>query len=207
MDALEKAIRNALDHKIIIFCTAGDCGNIGGLEYPWTFNQHGIFRIGAATVDGQRYNRTGDRQVLTFIAPGLEIVMRNPGQEGTVPADFKEKTGSSIATALTAGLAALILSCFRIGAIHTEQEMQSSSHHAVGVADFMAVTQPEKMHAVMRLLTSERSGNEFLEVWRSFGQASQDLKAACHNGSIQGRSEPGIISDLARDLLTGPRIK
>jgi hypothetical protein len=53
------------------------------------------------------------------------------GGGGGLPAGFEERTGSSVATALAAGLAALVLHCVRLAAIQAEADGASSSSSAV----------------------------------------------------------------------------
>lgn len=103
---LREAIKLALDAGILLFCAAADTGAVTEVEYPWSYDQRRIFRIGAATADGRMWGPTGSPQNINFIVPGHRVVSRNPHREGALPADFKEQTGSSIATALAAGLAA-----------------------------------------------------------------------------------------------------
>lgn len=106
---LGEAIKKALENGILIFCAAGDAGNFSDEEYPYEFDRSRIIRIGAATDDGRPWERSGVTHNLDFIFPGCAVVSRNARLEGAVPGDFQEKKGSSVATALAAGLAASIL--------------------------------------------------------------------------------------------------
>jgi hypothetical protein len=53
------------------------------------------------------------------------------GGGGGLPAGFEERTGSSVATALAAGLAALVLHCVRLAAIQAEADGASPSSSSV----------------------------------------------------------------------------
>jgi hypothetical protein len=74
-----------------------------------------MFRIGAATVDGLAHPRVSDD--VDYILPGHNVL---PHINDLVGSDgpMTPMTGSSVATALAASLAALIIHCVRLGAIY-----------------------------------------------------------------------------------------
>lgn len=74
-----------------------------------------IFKIGAAKADGATYGWTGDSRSVDFILPGHNVELcKNDriAEEDDIP-----RSGSSVATAFAAGLAALLVHCVRLGAI------------------------------------------------------------------------------------------
>ncbi|KAL3424925.1 intracellular serine protease [Phlyctema vagabunda] len=200
---LRDAIKLALDANILIFCAAADTGAVTEVEYPWSYDQRRIFRVGAATADGRLWGPTGSLQYVNFIVPGHKVVSRNPHREGALPDDFKERTGSSISTALAAGLSALILHCVRLGAIHTELETRQgiSSSMAVKAVDFMRVKTHDNMNSVLKAIGLDEGQQKFIEVWKKFDVQTQNLKSANFEGSASG--ELGVIAKLARDFVSG----
>jgi hypothetical protein len=101
----------------LLFCSAPDIGHHKTNDY-YPFGCKSItnmFRIGAATVDGLAHPRVSDD--VDYILPGHNVL---PHSNDLVGSDWpmKPMTGSSVATALAAGLAALIIHCVRLGAIY-----------------------------------------------------------------------------------------
>ncbi|RSL83236.1 hypothetical protein CEP51_004660 [Fusarium floridanum] len=199
---LREAVKDALNSGILLFCAAADTGAVTEVEYPWSFDQRRIFRIGAATADGRVWGPTGSPRDLSFIVPGHKVVSRNPHREGALPDDFEERTGSSVATALAAGLAALILHCVRLGAIHTEREALRGvrSPTAVSDADVESLKKHHNMQGVLRAIGLDEGQQRFIEVWRRFDGPAQELKSPGINSSAEALD---IVAKLARDLVSG----
>jgi len=208
---LREAIKLALDARILLFCAAGDTGNLSVVEYPWSYDQRRIFRIGAATADGRVWGPTGAAPgSLSFIVPGYKVVSRNPYREGALPDDFEERTGSSIATALAAGLAALVLHCVRLGAIHTElEERQGVTYStAVKAADFLRVKDHDNMMSVLAAIGLVGGEQKFIEVWRRFDVPTQNLKTPppIEANVAPGANTPGdlkVVAKLASSFVSG----
>ena len=104
---LESAIEAAAKKGILMFCAASDQGAVGDHSFPYACGgtKH-LFKIGAAGASGTIWKWVGEGEV-DFIFPGQNIVMEQPNN--TSIAVCEKLTGSSVATALAAGLAALIL--------------------------------------------------------------------------------------------------
>ncbi|KAJ4178293.1 hypothetical protein NW755_013305 [Fusarium falciforme] len=202
INGLREAVKDALNSGILLFCAAADTGAVTEVEYPWSFDQRRIFRIGAATADGRVWGPTGSPRDLSFIVPGHKVVSRNPHREGALPDDFEERTGSSVATALAAGLAALILHCVRLGAIHTEREALRGvrSPTAVSDADVESLKKHHNMHGVLRAIGLDEGQQRFIEVWRRFDGPAQELKSPGINSSGEALD---VVAKLARDLVSG----
>ncbi|KAI8713707.1 Peptidase-S8 domain-containing protein [Fusarium sp. LHS14.1] len=199
INGLREAVKDALDSGILLFCAAADTGAVTEVEYPWSFDQRRIFRIGAATADGRVWGPTGSPRDLSFILPGHKVVSRNPHREGALPDDFEERTGSSVATALAAGLAALILHCVRLGAIHTEREALRGvrSPTTVSDVDVESLKKHHNMHGVLRAIGLDEGQQRFIEVWRRFDGPAQELKSNSSGEALN------IVAKLARDLVSG----
>ena len=198
INSLRDAIKDALHEGILLFCAAADTGAIGETEYPWSYDQNRIFRIGAATADGRVWSRTGDPHNLTFMVPGHRVVSRNPHREGALPDDFQERTGSSVATALAAGLAAVVLHCVRLGASHAEKE--TSRERSVSRQDSERLKTPKNMRSVLSSIGLDDTQQRFIEVWRRFESPAQELKKPGVNSSDRAMD---IVARLARDLISG----
>ncbi|KAF4337478.1 microbial serine ase [Fusarium beomiforme] len=198
INAFAEAIKDALDAGILLFCAAADTGAVTEVEYPWSFDKQRIFRIGAATADGRVWGPTGNPQNLSFILPGHKVVSRNPHREGALPDDFEERTGSSVATALASGLAALILHCVRLAIVHREKQGGAPSPTAVSDSDLERLTNHDDMYGVLRGIGLDEGQQRFIEVWRRFERPAQELKAPGMNQSMEAL---GIVARLARDLV------
>jgi len=100
-----------------MFCAASDLGNVSrssqDIDIPAGFTDP--LRIGTATVEGEISSVTG-QQTLDFYLPGQGISL---GQGG--PSE-QLGSGSSLATAVAAGLAALIQYCMGIVALEKNQQ-------------------------------------------------------------------------------------
>jgi subtilisin family serine protease len=103
---LEDAINEATRANILLFCSANDQGAHKDKCYPINCDSKKIFRIGAATATGDKWKWIGEGQV-DFIFPGDKVFIQP--QHDSLIQKCRALSGSSIATAIAAGLAALIL--------------------------------------------------------------------------------------------------
>ncbi|KAF5533704.1 hypothetical protein FMEXI_11675 [Fusarium mexicanum] len=194
VNTFRQAIKDALDAGILLFCAAADTGAITEVEYPWSFDRQRIFRIGAATADGRVWGPTGSPQHLSFILPGHKVVSRNPHREGALPDDFEERTGSSVATALAAGLAALILHCVNLAIVHGKEHPSTT---AVSGEDLERLANHDDMYNVLRGIGLDEGQQRFIEVWRRFDRPAKELKEPMS----EKMDALGIVARLARDLV------
>lgn len=105
---LETAFENAEKANIVMFCAAIDRGpNVTDQTYPGRSKK--CIKIGASTAKGNRLTWVSEKDS-DFLAPG----------EGIQPAETQlwsqqsDPFGSSVSTALAAGLAGVILHCDRL---------------------------------------------------------------------------------------------
>ena len=171
---LTTAIRHAVDKGILLFCAAEDMGNVSttGETYPRSCWTDRIFTIGAATAAGNRWEWTGQGKV-DYILPGHEILVER--QQGTI-GQQKVRSGSSLATALAAGLAGLIL-------------------HSVELCDHdssVLLRDHDRMNKAFKNMTNGGS-NEFIRVWTVF---QKHLQARRH---VDGEKE--VLEKVMRALL------
>jgi subtilisin family serine protease len=106
ISALESEIKIAVGRGILLFCTANDQGNQKDKSYPANCDSNKLFRIGAATASGEKWEWVGAGQT-DFIFPGEKVLIQP--RHGSLLTNCQTVSGSSLATALASGLAALIL--------------------------------------------------------------------------------------------------
>ncbi|KAI1372688.1 hypothetical protein F4677DRAFT_462842 [Hypoxylon crocopeplum] len=107
IDALASQIKVAANRNIIMYCAAQDKGQLGSSEvevYPAGSDTTKLKIVGAADATGHPLNIV-DTDKVHYLFPG-EVILENDG---------KTITGSSAATALAAGTAAMILFCYELG--------------------------------------------------------------------------------------------
>ncbi|CAI4212575.1 unnamed protein product [Parascedosporium putredinis] len=101
----------------LLFCAVPDVGVISANDlatyYPVGCDSPEKFHIGASTADGHQYRWTadpvGNGKNIYFTLPGHMVMVKDEDQLGDN--DINPHTGSSIATALAAGYAALVIHC------------------------------------------------------------------------------------------------
>lgn len=107
---LESAIMEASQANVLMFCSASDEGANQTATFPSKALPGKIFKIGGADANGGLYDRVGDISMVDFILPG-QLVASEDLTDSALSKQYW--SGSSVATALAAGLAALILYCAR----------------------------------------------------------------------------------------------
>ncbi len=117
IEDLEEAVKTAATNGILMFCAASDGGAVTDLTFPAESGRDSVFKIGAATEEGKAWKWVGEGNNIDFIFPGLKVVQERYHQEALLQ-KCNLLTGSSVATALAAGLAALVLDCVKLAALH-----------------------------------------------------------------------------------------
>lgn len=152
MRSLEKAIKAASEDDILLFCSTSDQGKgVNDTSYPGNCNSANRFRIGAGTAMGGVSDIVA-LESIDYVCPGDPLTIES--WPSTYKAERREYRGSSLATALAAGLAALILHCV---ALWDPSKVKSMSTHQRMTEAFEAIGE-----------TNEK----FLKVW-------DVLKASC----------------------------
>ena len=86
---------------------------------------------------------------------------------GPTDTTIQEVTGSSVATALAAGLAALILYCVQVRVLLARPEHEKQKARR----DFQTIKKHDSMmRALKDIGTTEASNHKFIEVWEVFGK-------------------------------------
>ncbi|KAI1800411.1 hypothetical protein F4811DRAFT_31450 [Daldinia bambusicola] len=107
IDTLAAQIKIAANRNIIMYCAAQDKGQLASSEievYPAGSDTTKLRIVGAADMTGHPLNIV-DTSRVHYLFPG-EVILENNG---------KPISGSSAATALAAGTAAMILFCYELG--------------------------------------------------------------------------------------------
>ena len=101
---LERAIKYALDHDVVVVAAVGNTPDDEGLVYPAAYD--GV--IGAAGID-----RDGNHAPISVISPAADLAapavrIMTPRARNVIPTGYASASGTSDATAIIAGVAALI---------------------------------------------------------------------------------------------------
>lgn len=116
IEDLERTVKTAANKGILMFCAASDGGAVTDQTFPAESQRDLVFKIGAATEEGKAWKWVGEEKNIDFIFPGHEVVQER--YKETLLQNCNLLTGSSVATAIAAGLAALVLDCVQLAALH-----------------------------------------------------------------------------------------
>lgn len=196
IEELKNAISNAAAAGILMFCAANDQGIARDDSFPAFGNADKLFKIGAAGASGSMWKWVGDPAEVDFIFPGQNVVRERPKDAPLEKCNTL--TGSSVATAIAAGLAALVLCCVQLAALHNKDREQPPAPapagrqgHPVGMDDFYALKKHERMKEAFHAIgTSPTSGHKYIEVWDVFGVVAKP----------GDRDRLDIVADIAQRL-------
>ncbi|KAI1099978.1 hypothetical protein F4804DRAFT_336702 [Jackrogersella minutella] len=208
-DQLHTVLQKAVSKNVLMFCSAPDGGKFDEPDYPSGPWRDRFFRIGAAHADGSVFKWTQEDGI-TYVLPGVEVIKDQVGRSGSFETslvkgvsarvvDFKYETGSSVATALAAGLAAMIIYCVK-ASILTVKTANQNKGSVVGIAiqdnGANLIADPDAMkRAFASLGTVTR--NHFIQVWEELDKVSemletsrvqssnQEAKRACIEGFVE----------------------
>lgn len=180
--ALEGAIGAAARAGILMFCAANDQGVAVDHSYPAACaNTKKIFKIGAADSSGAASNKVGDDTTVDFFFPGQNVMHSH--REDLMATNNKALSGSSIATALAAALAAVILHCIQVAALDTEAPTEGD--RVITQSDFDEVKQHKHMEgAFLNMCSNSKFNPKFLEVWHVAEPAFRDYQNGCDRVEI-----------------------
>ena len=201
IQGLETALSTAAEAGILMFCAASDQGKGREESFPsaCSLTTH-IFRIGAAEASGMAWKWVTSN--VDFILPGHNIVPDHP--RGVSLDRSRMMTGSSAATAIAAGLSALVLYCVQLGALHTEAFGQQQSHrtNTVKRIDFDYVKTHDGMSDVFTAIgTSQDSSNKYIEVWQTFESAPKMAVGADNEKKLE------IVTEIAERLKSRLKLR
>ncbi|KAL6402302.1 hypothetical protein AUP68_14774 [Ilyonectria robusta] len=200
---LDSVLKRACERKVLMFCSSSDQISDPN-HYPSAFNRDQFFVIGAAHDDGTAYGHAGKNN--DFIFPGVNV---NTSGGRSLPlyladktSSTKESTGSSIATALAAGLAAMITYCFKASALATVMARTQQGKDYVAGPELVKKGDVDRIaeHDVLKKAFSrigKVGSGQFIPVWDRFGPASRYLEEA--NKSDEDKLE--CIMNLCSNLI------
>jgi hypothetical protein len=197
---LENALKAAAQQNILLFSSAPDTGSDTDVTKHYPFGRKDIsnkFKIGAAEADGTRYSWASAN--VDFILPGKNVRLRK--EDILKPEEDEElHTGSSVATALAAGLAALIIHCVKLGAIYNFR--QGLDPAGKSEKTVQAIKKYDEMRKAFKYISSKTgSGDEqkgqTLGVDMVFDKPGKDL-----DSGKPMLAKWATVAELALELMT-----
>ena len=123
---LRAAVADAIAHGVVVVAAAGNdaMGGNGFTPYSYPASYPGVISVGAVGADGQRASFSDRNASVVLSAPGVNVIGAGPG------GSYLEGSGTSPASAIVAGVAALIRSRYPgLSPVQVEQAMVSSASH------------------------------------------------------------------------------
>ncbi|KAK0727323.1 peptidase S8/S53 domain-containing protein [Lasiosphaeria miniovina] len=200
----EGAIDAAARKGILMFCSASDRGQFGERTFPHACRPNITFPVGAALPSGKVFDLVPDASSLDFALPGYQVFLEDdPVRQAETSDKLESHTGISVATALAAGLAALVLEIVRIGLAHNLNKGRTDDS-ALVASDLDVVRNRNILSRIFceRIGTSKDSGanlNKFIVVDDIFGTCARRLADDGPDNQLD------TIANLAKDLLSGYR--
>lgn len=181
-ERLDVVLSRACQETVLMFCSSPDRKSHNGTQhYPSDFNRKKTSLIGAADDSGTLYNHSGTQN--DFIFPGVNVSVSGDHNRNDTTSLTRELTGSSIATALAAGLAAMMTYCFKASAltavmprIEQGKILAAGSTELIKPEDVNAVAHHDGIEMVFkRIGMIESYSTPFIPVWKRFRYAAQVL--------------------------------
>ncbi|GAP87881.1 putative microbial serine proteinase [Rosellinia necatrix] len=199
---IKAALRQATTNNKLVFCSAPDTGDMSLDElssyFPVGSGVPGLFRIGAAKADNTPWPQAGGRDIVDYVLPGHDV-REKEGHE-VIQNDTSLKSGSSIATALAAGFAALMIHVVRMAAIRTYELGNQTSKEAniIKLNSLKTIKSPATMRKTFDSMTANKT---YVHVWGDFYRKGLELKAADDRDDPEAEKWR-IIGELARDIVS-----
>jgi hypothetical protein len=166
---LNEAVEEAAKRKILMFCAASDQGISLDTSFPG--QSPSCFKIGAATTWGTAHKSVGtSNNHVDYIFPGHHVHSGDPAADKP-----NLLMGSSVATALAAGLVALILRCVQFAVQYLqeegrEEEAQKMQKH------LEALRSRKRMQQTFEMIGEHKiNKTSYLEVWNVFKAAGTKI--------------------------------
>lgn len=185
-----EAVRLAQRNDVLMLCSASDEGQHGDTNYPHAACPDYTFRVGAARWTGASAEYVDARDI-SFSLPGDDVPLRNMKYEERYFRPFDVHKGSSIATALAAGLMGLVYECVRMGIIYENDPVKPRD--LIKVDDLWSVRKKRAMEEILQRYGLNKDANsKYLNIWGTF-------KAEALRGTRDRKTKE--ISRLARVFL------
>ncbi|KAL9473840.1 hypothetical protein ACSS6W_008220 [Trichoderma asperelloides] len=170
MNALQRAIEKAKSRNILMFCSAADDIQLLGREsLPFSAASDCIIRIGAALPKGQRDPTSEDFNTISYFFPGNQVAeARNP--RSSKPVEYHD--GSSVSTALAAGLASLIIYCTNVVKTYYDDSRPFTDWA-------LKLRNHKNMRTAFDNINyQDYEDRKFLPVWKMFGDVTERINNA-----------------------------
>lgn len=182
------AVRRAQHNDVLMLCSASDEGQHGDNNYPHAALPDYTFRVGAARWTGANAEYVDPRDI-SFSLPGDDVPLRNMDYDEKYFQPFDVHKGSSIATALAAGLVGLVYECVRMGIIYENDPIR----RLIDVDDLLSIRKKRVMEDILHRYGLNKDVNsKYLNIWGTF-------KADALRGTKDRKTKE--ISRLARVFL------
>lgn len=201
IDALKKAIDAARSKNILIFCSASDEIKLRSTDsLPYAQARDYIFRIGAAGPSGQRDGMTEDQPNINWFFPGNQVAEAGNPRAAKI---LEFHSGSSVSTALAAGLASLVMYLPRLMQAYHEHAIGKDSDAALKFAAYAdKLRARENMKKAFDNIKDESHEDpKFLPVWHLFGRRADPLMESQPLGA-NSKKPWGILEELVTDLCS-----
>lgn len=194
----------------LLFCAAADDGIASDkdkYELPSNMDWKELFRIGAATNALQTWVKVTKPAERDFFFPGVDVPdLRENFQYAydSLDADPYGNSGSSIACALAAGQAALILHCVKLGIYYTKKmELEKrAGREEIKEEDLKAMKKFDNMRGAFEIVCTENlSKHKVSYPAQRFERASDQMRKLEDMGRLvsPGRFEP--VASLVRNMM------
>lgn len=196
----------------LMFCAAHDDGATDNApmtnSYPRQIAANKTFVIGAAeSGSGAAWPMLSENNSLHFLFPGVDIKVVQPSEGRPINDDLEKKlTGSSIANAYAAGLAALLIHCTRLSVYYTAEMQLKKTITTANVhidAAGMICTFDKMREAFNMLCVKNSQGQHFANPRSHFEKATDELKDKYEKSGTIDEAMPesiGPIATLVRNL-------
>ncbi|KAH7186030.1 uncharacterized protein B0J16DRAFT_356122 [Fusarium flagelliforme] len=196
---IDEVLKRACKQKVLMFCSSPDQKS-QTKHYPSHYDRDKIFLIGAADDSGTLFNHAG--QDNNFIFPGVNVNTSNRYSNDSTSI-VQKSTGSSIATALSAGLAAMVTYCFKASALASVttriaqgRPPTASGTELVKPQDVDRIAHHDGLKRVFERIGT-MDGGKFIAVWGVFRPATECLT----DGKLSYEQKITHIMELCRDLM------
>lgn len=184
--AVHAALEKAVNRGVLMFCSAPDEGKFFKFDYPSGPWREKFLRIGAADSDGTVFRWTAEDGI-TYIVPGVDVT-RDQVIAGSFNAHLNpgitnrmvgvRETGSDVATALAAGLAAMLIYCVKASVLIVMTANTSNNPLLARLPDTAAkdIAHPAEMKRAFACL-GKVTPNNFIQVWEKLDRMTEQLEA------------------------------
>jgi hypothetical protein len=194
----------------LLFCAAADDGVDGDkdkYELPSKMQWTDLFRIGAATNALQTWVKVTKPSERDFFFPGVDVPHLQHNFQyayDSLDADPYSNSGSSIACALAAGQAALILHCVKLSIYYTKkmEKQKTTAHEEITEEDLKNMKQFESMRSAFEIVCTENmSQHKVSYPAQRFERASDQMRKLEDSGKLVSPERFGPVASLVRNMI------